>query len=102
MGNRWWLPEGEHLRIISSSFSHVDLLTISFSLRYNLSSRSRGISRHVPVELVRWLDFARHDRMIAADRFSDSLWGYKSVYKKGGKIWENATSLRKRCTAMQS
>ena len=25
MGNRWWLPEGEHLRIISSSFSHVDL-----------------------------------------------------------------------------
>ena len=86
MGNRWWLPEGEHLRIISSSFSHVDLLTISFSLRYNLSSRSRGISRHVPVDLVRWLDFARHDRMIAADRFSDSLGGYKSVYKKRGKI----------------
>ncbi len=25
MGNRRWLPEGEHLRIISSSFSHVDL-----------------------------------------------------------------------------
>ena len=51
-----------------------------------LSSRSRGISRHVPVDLVRWLDFARHDRMIAADRFSDSLWGYKSVYKKEGKF----------------
>ena len=40
-----------------------------------LSSRRRGISRHVPVDLVRWLDFARHDRMIAADRFSDSLRG---------------------------
>ena len=25
MLNRRWLPEGEHLRIISSSFSHVDL-----------------------------------------------------------------------------
>ena len=37
--------------------------------------RSRGISRHVPVDLVGWLDFARHDRMIAADRFSDSLAG---------------------------
>ena len=48
--------------------------------------RSRGISRHVPVDLVRWLDFARHDRMIAADRFSDSLCGYKSVYKKEGKF----------------
>ncbi|OUP12099.1 hypothetical protein B5F34_00370 [Mediterranea sp. An20] len=40
-----------------------------------LRERSRGISRHVPVDLVRWLDFARHDRMIAADRFSDSLGG---------------------------
>ena len=25
MLNRRWLPEGEHLRITSSSFSHIDL-----------------------------------------------------------------------------
>ena len=56
------------------------------TLSFCHGERSRGISRHVPVDLVRWLDFARHDRMIAADRFPDSLGGYKSVYKKEGKF----------------
>ena len=46
-----------------------------FRHNHSVISRSRGISRHVPVDLVGWLDFARHDRMIAADRFSDSLAG---------------------------
>ena len=45
-----------------------------------IPERSRGISRHVPVDLVRWLDFARHDSMIAADRFSDSLGRGGTVY----------------------
>ena len=45
-----------------------------------IPERSRGISRHVPVDLVRWLDFARHDSMIAADRFSDSPGRGGTVY----------------------
>ena len=36
---------------------------------HSVISRSRGISRHVPVDLVGWLDFARHDRMIAVIGF---------------------------------